>query len=89
MMGRTLWQSPVPWMQKFLGWISDNLSEVWLFSTAVYILWHPAFPERLQNTVAVVGLMSVASALVRMKKIERKLDEMRTTQLIESGKPKQ
>lgn len=80
-----LWHSPIPWLTKAFSWISDYLSEVWLFSMAVFILWHPAFPERLQNGICIAGLMSVASALVRLKKVERKLDEMRATQMLEAG----
>lgn len=81
-----LWQNPISWLQKAFTWVSDYLSEVWLFSTAVFILWHPAFPERIQNGICIAGLMSVASALVRLKKIEHRLDEIRGTQLLEAGR---
>jgi len=81
-----IWQSPISFIQKVFNFISDYLSEVWLFSTAVFILWHPAFGDRLQNSICVAGLMSVASALARMKKLEHKIDEMRATQLLEAGR---
>lgn len=57
-----------------------------MFSSAVYIVWHPVFGDRAQNTICVAGLMSVATALVRLKKIEHKIDEMRATQLLREGR---
>jgi hypothetical protein len=82
----TLWQSPLPWLSKLFNWLAEFLPEAWLFSTAVFIVWNPAFPERLQNGICVAGLMSVATALVRMKKLEHKIDEMRATQLLREGR---
>jgi hypothetical protein len=81
-----MWYSPIPNLQKIFTWVSDYLSEVWLFSMAVFLLWHPAFPERLQNGICIAGLMSVSTALVRLKKIEHKIDEMRATQLLREGR---
>lgn len=81
-----LWKSPVPWASRITNWAAEHLPELWLFSTAVYIVWHPAFPERMQNAICVAGLMSVASALIRLKKLEHKIDEMRATQLLREGR---
>lgn len=81
-----MWHSPIPWLQKVFGWIADYLSEVWLYSMAVFLLWHPAFPERLQNGICIAGLMSVATALVRLKKVEHRLNEIRTTQMLREGR---
>lgn len=79
-----LWNS-LSKASQVVNWIAEHLPEMWLFSTAVYVVWHPVFPERMQNAICIAGLMSVASALVRLKKIEHKLDEMRATQLLEAG----
>jgi hypothetical protein len=73
-------------IQKVLNWFSDNLSESWLFMTAVFILWHPAFPERIQNGICVAGLLSVATALVRLKKLEHLINEIRAAQFLEEGR---
>ena len=81
-----VWHSPLPWLQKVFGWVADYLSEVWLYSMAVFLLWHPAFPERLQNGICIAGLMSVATALVRLKKVEHRLNEIRTTQMLREGR---
>lgn len=83
-----LWRSPIPLIQKCFNFLSENLSEMWMFSTAVYVVWHPPFPERLHNTLVVAGIMSIASALIRLKKLDKKLDEMRTTQLMEMARRK-
>lgn len=77
---------PLSRIQKLLAWISDNLSESWLFMVAVFILWHPAFPERIQNGICVAGLLSVASALVRLKKLEHLINEIRSVHLLEEGR---
>lgn len=81
----TLWPR-VPWITEIFNWLAEHLPEAWLFSTAVYVVWHPVFGERMQNAICVAGLMSVASALVRLKKIEHKIDEMRATQLLREGR---
>lgn len=78
--------TPLTRIQKIFTWISDNLSESWLFMTAAFILWHPAFPERIQNGICVAGLLSVATALVRLKKIESLMNEIRSAQLLEEGR---
>lgn len=68
-----------------VNWVSEHLSEAWLFSTAVYVVWHPAPQERTQNVICIAGPMSVAGAPVRLKKLEYELDEVRVTQLLEAG----
>lgn len=72
--------------EKFLMWTSEHLSEIWLFSMAVFLLWRPAFPERLQNGICIAGLMSVATTLVRIKKIDQKLDDIKEMYLISEGR---
>lgn len=81
-----IWQQPITVLQRIFNWVSDYLSEVWLFALASFILWNPAFPERLQNGICIAGLMSVATALVRLKKVEHRLEEIRTTQMLREGR---
>lgn len=81
-----LWQSPISKLSQLFNWLAEHLPEAWMFSSAVYIVWHPVFADRAQNTICVAGLMSVATALVRLKKLEHKIDEMRTTQLLREGR---
>lgn len=81
-----LWQSPISRLSQLFNWLAEHLPEAWMFSSAVYIVWHPVFGDRAQNTICVAGLMSVATALVRLKKIEHKIDEMRATQLLREGR---
>ena len=81
-----IWLSPLTSLQRIFNWVGDYLSEVWLFAVAVFLFWHPAFPERIQNGICIAGLMSVATALIRLKKVEHRLEEIRMTQMLREGR---
>jgi hypothetical protein len=81
-----MFNKPLTRIQKLLNWISDNLSESWLFMWAVFILWHPAFPERIQNGLCAAGLLSIATTLVRLKKLESLINEILSVHLLEEGR---